>query len=86
MVKLPFAWTFINDSNSTLGKAYEIKCGSVRCMLGKKNKRVYQSCVTTHQRLVFLYLSLIMMLALLKVGLGMLVVGLGMVMVGFKLK
>ncbi len=27
-------------------KAYEIKCGSVRCMLGKKNKRVYQSCVS----------------------------------------
>jgi hypothetical protein len=56
-------------------------------MLGRKNKRVDQSCVTTHiKRLVFLYLSLIMMLALLKVGLGMLVVGLGVVMVGFKVK
>lgn len=39
MVKLPFAWTFINDGNSTLGKAYyEIKCGSVRCMLHVRQK------------------------------------------------
>ncbi len=29
---------FINDGNSTLGKAYEIKCGSVSCMLHVRQK------------------------------------------------
>ncbi len=56
MVKLPFAWTFINDDNSTLGKAYEIKCGSVRCMLHvrqKEQKSRSKLCHHTHQKVGF---------------------------------